>query len=118
MAELKFEVSFEEALAKFVAHINTVKNASYDKMNWPETLERELIKFDPKDPGKKYVRLFTFNPRTNGRSCYCFVDKTTGDVLKSASWKAPAKGIRGNIFAGMTDPTKYGVTEYGANYNR
>ncbi len=25
------------------------------------------------------------------RSVYCFVDLENGDVLKSASWKAPAK---------------------------
>jgi hypothetical protein len=32
------------------------------------------------------------------RSAWAFVDKTTGDVLKAASWKKPAKHARGNIF--------------------
>jgi hypothetical protein len=32
------------------------------------------------------------------RSVYGFVDKTTGNAYKAASWKAPAKGVRGNIF--------------------
>jgi hypothetical protein len=27
-------------------------------------------------------------------SCHAFVDKKTGSVLKSASWKSPAKGVR------------------------
>jgi hypothetical protein len=31
-------------------------------------------------------------------SAHCFVDIATGDVLKAASWKAPAKHARGNIF--------------------
>jgi len=31
-------------------------------------------------------------------SVYCFVDTTNGNVLKPASWKAPAKHARGNIF--------------------
>jgi hypothetical protein len=28
------------------------------------------------------------------RSVHAFVDKQTGEVYKSASWKAPAKGVR------------------------
>ena len=31
-------------------------------------------------------------------ACHCFVDLATGDVLMGASWKAPAKHARGNIF--------------------
>jgi hypothetical protein len=62
--------------------------------------------------GRKYARVFV--ERTGGsRSVYCFVDRTTGDVLKAASWKAPAKHARGNIFA--ADPLK-GVGQYGAAY--
>lgn len=34
-----------------------------------------------------------------GRSVHCFVDSQTGDVLKARSWKGPAKGARGNVFA-------------------
>ena len=26
------------------------------------------------------------------------VDKTNGNVLKSAGWKAPAKGVRGSVY--------------------
>lgn len=33
----------------------------------------------------------------NARSAHAFIDKTTGDVLKPAGWKTPAKGSRGNI---------------------
>jgi hypothetical protein len=42
--------------------------------------------------GKRYVKV------VRGGGVHCFVDKTTGDVLKPASWKAPAKHARGNIF--------------------
>ena len=44
------------------------------------------------DMGKRYIRI------TCDRSVHAFVDKTNGDVLKPASWKAPAKHARGNIF--------------------
>jgi hypothetical protein len=37
----------------------------------------------------------TESPR---RSVHCFIDRETGDILKAASWKAPApRGKRGNI---------------------
>jgi hypothetical protein len=28
------------------------------------------------------------------KSVHCFIDKKTGEVYKSASWKSPAKGVR------------------------
>ena len=31
-------------------------------------------------------------------AAFCFIDKATGDVLKAASWAAPAKHARGNIY--------------------
>ena len=65
------------------------------------------------DVGKKYIRVVKTNDAYN-RSVYCFVDKTNGNVLKAATWKAPAKHSRGNIYT----PESYGVNEYGANYLR
>ena len=52
---------------------------------------------------------------TSGGSVHTFVDINNGDILKSASWSAPApNGVRGNIFS-----DDYGasvVNEHGANY--
>ena len=42
--------------------------------------------------GSRYIRIF------RGNSVHAFVDMTNGDVLKPASWKAPARHPRGNIF--------------------
>lgn len=42
--------------------------------------------------GKRYSKIVY-----NG-SVYAFIDKSNGDVLKPASWNAPAKHARGNIF--------------------
>ena len=51
----------------------------------------------------------------SGGSVHTFVDMTNGNILKSASWAAPApNGVRGNIF-----DKDYGasvVNEHGANY--
>lgn len=49
-------------------------------------------------------------------SAHAFVDKTNGDVLKPASWKAPAKGARGNIFDADGGLGRMGP--YGPAYNR
>ena len=44
------------------------------------------------ETGKKYHKIIM---NANGsRSVHCFIDKNTGEVYKSASWKAPAKGVR------------------------
>lgn len=51
--------------------------------------------------GKKYVRIVEHAAKTvcvDGRSVYCFIDLSNGDILKAAGWRAPAKGKRGSIF--------------------
>ena len=45
------------------------------------------------ETGKKYHKVI-FVDGGGSRSVHCFVDKQTGSVLKPASWKAPAKGVR------------------------
>jgi CRISPR/Cas system-associated protein endoribonuclease Cas2 len=37
------------------------------------------------ETGKKYHKVI---------SVHCFIDKQTGEMYKSASWKSPAKGVR------------------------
>jgi hypothetical protein len=44
------------------------------------------------ESGRKYHKIIM---NANGsRSVHAFVDKKTGEVYKSASWKSPAKGVR------------------------
>lgn len=50
------------------------------------------------DSGKRYRRLVRIDNRSEFGSVFCFVDTTNGNVLKADSFKAPAKGARGNIF--------------------
>ena len=48
--------------------------------------------------GQKYLKVWSYlvsgDGRLNGRSCWMFVDKNTGECYKPASYKAPAKGVR------------------------
>jgi hypothetical protein len=45
------------------------------------------------ETGKKYHKVIMIDGGSS-RSVHAFVDKKTGEVYKSASWKSPAKGVR------------------------
>jgi hypothetical protein len=61
------------------ACITDLKNGNCGYEFYPET-------------GRKYHKIIMV---ANGsRSVHCFIDKKTGEVYKSSSWKAPAKGVR------------------------
>jgi len=61
--------------------------------------------------GRKFVRIVQTDPTGSRNSVHCFIEKTTGNVLKAAGWKGPAKGVRGNIFG-----DNLGVGPHGAVY--
>ena len=45
------------------------------------------------EEGRKYHKVI-MSDSSGHRSVHAFVDKKTGEVYKSASWKSPAKGVR------------------------
>jgi hypothetical protein len=51
----------------------------------PDTVKVETV-------GKKFIKL------RRGGSVFCFIGAEDGAIYKAASWKVPAKGVRGNIF--------------------
>lgn len=71
---------------------------------------KEHTKLLVAEPGEKFIRIVSVD---NQRSAWAFVvreDNTTkalgtvkkGDILKPATWKAPAKHARGSIYQGGT----------------
>lgn len=63
-------------------------------------------------PGRKNIKIVRIDGQT---MVHCFIDAETGDIYKAASWNAPAKHARGNIFDdGFGIGTA--VNEYGAAY--
>ena len=44
------------------------------------------------ESGRKYHKVIM--NAAGSRSVHCFIDKKTGEIYKSASWKSPAKGVR------------------------
>ena len=85
------------------------------------------------DTGRKFLRLVNVDPDGNVRSVYCFialVDGNTksmgsysvGDIMKPATYKAPAKHSRGSVLAedfGVSCVGPYGPDYLtgGGNYN-
>ena len=45
------------------------------------------------ETGKKYHKVIMIDGGSS-RSVHCFIDKNTGELYKSSSWKSPAKGVR------------------------
>jgi hypothetical protein len=83
---------FDEKLASFVDGCQEICDQYMERngFNWKMQITADQV------AGSRYVRVVSMDH--GSRSCHCFVDKTNGDVLKSAGWKAPAAGARGNIF--------------------
>lgn len=113
-------MDFNEALNTFLVKCQAKLDSYYERRFTHVKAPKLEI-----DEGTKFVRIVSSSE--SSRSVFCFVAKVdsvtkglgevrTGDVLKSASWKAPARGRRGTIFT--EDPAEYGVNEYGANYFR
>lgn len=47
------------------------------------------------DKGRKYDKIVQID---SSRSVHSFIEKSTGNIFKAASWNAPAKHARGNIY--------------------
>ena len=83
--------SFDGAMTKFINRVDEVYGEYYKK-----TLSNLTYKGITINPGRRFDKLVIDN------SVYCFVEKSTGDVYKSATWKQPyTKGnncVRGSIY--------------------
>lgn len=97
--------NFADRLCSFLQLAQTKIDEHY-KTNFPALTPDNLTVHE----GKKFVKV------VKGGSVYCFINKQTGDVLKAASWNAPAKHARGNIF--NDDFGMNGITVWGGTYLR
>ena len=102
--------SFDEAMNQFCEKLTENCQEYIERFNHMDSVE-----FKPCG-GRKYIKVKCFQTNidtdyetgkktlmkdTNG-SIHCFVERTTGDIYKPATWKAPYnKGkncVRGNIY--------------------
>lgn len=97
-------------VSEFIKKVNTEIDVYYAKNLSNLTPEHLVL-----EVGNKFLKLW------KGTSCWGFISRVDdilkgapikkGDLLKAATWKAPAKHARGNIMDGTA---RYGV--YGPDY--
>lgn len=97
-------------VAKFIEKLDKERKEYYEKANMPTQYQPVVVEI-----GNKFIRIW------QGSSCWGFISRVDGDLkgspikkgdlLKAATWKAPAKHARGNIVDGTA---QYGV--YGPEY--
>ena len=76
------------AVEAFVRHCQKVVDDNNARMAFPWKTTLTI------DPGSRYVKIVKTDSQS---SVYGFIDVTNGDILKAATWKAPAKIARGNV---------------------
>ena len=101
LQQLKDELSVLSTMTKSKPHFLTealieVLNNEW-KVNMIESGRSVYTQLEM-EVGRKYIKVWSYlvgdEGRINGRSCWMFVDKNTGECYKPASYKAPAKGVR------------------------
>lgn len=109
------KLDFDNALETFLSQAQAIIDNHAQANGFPGS---ELA-IDPN--GKKYIRIVSTKRSMQGgltdqRSAYCFINRENGDILKTSSWKSPAKGARGNIY--KPESIHGAVGPYGAAYLR
>ena len=104
-------------LVSFIAGVNAKKEAY--RVATGLTVYSSLF-VEVYNVGPKYIKLISVETHAASGtkafgSLYAFIDRETGDIYKPASAKAPAKGVRGNLFASDNGLTRCG--QYGPAYN-
>ena len=82
--KMVLEKDIKDGVLRFMEHLNNT-------MDKPDGYEYHL-----NTRGSKYFKV-EMTTRGTSRSVYCFIEKATGIILKSAGWRGPAKGPRGSV---------------------
>jgi hypothetical protein len=106
---MKADAKIIARLEGFVKNLQTETNAYFAEhyaILTPPTIEVE--------EGSKFWKIVKADSQ---RCVHSFVSKANGDIYKAATWRAPAKHVRGNIFDANYSYGK-GITLYGGAYLR
>ena len=106
------EKDFDTAFKLFLTGAQKICN-DYKKAEGGGKAFGKILTFSK---GKKYIRIIAVPEMGAGKSAWAFINIENGDVLKVASWKAPAKKARGNIYDNKNGLGR--ITPYGPEYNK
>jgi hypothetical protein len=104
-------LDFESAVSRYLSDLTELAEAT--RRRWYPNSQPKAYQAMV---GPRYLRVIVTDAGGVGRSAHSFIDRNTGDVYKPASWKGPAKGVRGNIF--RYAKVSQVASEYSANYAR
>lgn len=91
------EVAFNVSLKNFLNALWSAFEVQNEQMkNWSASTGKPYYEYPTVEAGSKFLRIVRTS--AGSRSVACFVEKSTGNILKAAGWKAPAKGARANIY--------------------
>lgn len=101
--------SWTYRLSRWLDRAQRIVNADY-AANYP-TLTPPSLEMSM---GRRYVRVDALRESGSTRRVFAFIDTRTGDILMPATYRAPAKHARGNLFNG--DFGTDCVTPHGIRY--
>ena len=99
-AEIRTENEIMHKIVWFCEQVTKGISADWKINNFTHNIAPKLL---VESEGRKFVKLGVFRKNKTDTfvcdSVYCFIDKSNGNVLKAATFKAPApNGVRGNLF--------------------
>ena len=106
---------FQTKLDEYVKLVQQLNDEHWKECNFSYAQSPLIIT----EEGTRYIKVMKQDRALDGKlsrkSIHTFIDKTNGDILKAATYKAPAKnGVRGNI---SSNPEKV-INHFGAIYLR
>ena len=102
------------AIDRHREYIDKGENVDYHKEQIDKLCMGEGVDEYTYVKGKKYAKIIHVSH--GQRSAHAFVDLNTGDVYKSASWKAPAKGVRYNLMDEKSCEQMYRRADWAGGY--
>lgn len=96
-------------------YLNKGENVEYHEQKIQELSEGIGVDDFIYAKGKKYAKIIHISSGGQ-KSAHAFVDINTGDVYKSASWKAPAKGVRYNLMDESSKEEMYRRADWAGGY--
>jgi len=104
------------SIARHQEYITKGENVDYHQKCIDELSMGEGLYNFTYDKARKYAKIVMHTPEGQ-RSAHAFVDLSTGDVYKSASWKAPAKnGVRFNLADEKSRQEMYQRADWAGGY--
>jgi hypothetical protein len=120
LCEVQLQDYIEYSIRGHQKFIDDVDTQEYHQRKIDELKNGECAYSYVIESGRKYhkvIMVIDNGPGRNvSRSVHCFIDKKTGEVYKSASWKSPAKGVRYNLLNGASRDHCYHLADWNGTY--